>query len=36
VSTDGVGGATAFLAHDAARLVTGDVASVGAGYHVVD
>ena len=31
-----VGVATAFPAHDAARLMTGDTISVDAGYHIVD
>jgi enoyl-[acyl-carrier protein] reductase I len=36
VSIDDVGIATAFLAHDAARLITGDVVYVDGGYHIVD
>jgi enoyl-[acyl-carrier protein] reductase I len=36
VSIDDVGVATAFLAHDAARLMTGDTIYVDAGYHIVD
>ena len=36
VSIDDVGVATAFLAHDAARLITGDTLYVDGGYHVVD
>ncbi|WP_442582789.1 enoyl-ACP reductase FabI [Mesorhizobium sp. ASY16-5R] len=36
VSIDDVGIATAFLAHDAARLMTGDVLYVDGGYHIVD
>lgn len=36
VSIDDVGVATAFLAHDAARLMTGQVIYVDGGYHVVD
>jgi enoyl-[acyl-carrier-protein] reductase (NADH) len=36
VSIADVGAATAFLAYDAARLVTGDTIYVDGGYHVVD
>ncbi len=36
VSVMDVGLATAFLAHDAARLVTGDTFYVDGGYHVID
>lgn len=36
VSIDDVGAATAFLAHDAARLITGQVLYVDGGYHIVD
>jgi len=36
VSIDDVGAATAFLAHDAARLITGDTLYVDGGYHVMD
>jgi enoyl-[acyl-carrier protein] reductase I len=36
VSIDDVGVATAFLAHDAARLMTGQVIYVDGGYHVID
>lgn len=36
VSIEDVGAATAFLAHDAARLITGDTIYVDGGYHVVD
>jgi enoyl-[acyl-carrier protein] reductase I len=36
VSIDDVGVATAFLAHDAARLITGDTLYVDGGYHIVD
>jgi len=36
VSIGDVGAATAFLAHDAARLITGDTIYVDGGYHVVD
>jgi len=36
VGIDDVGVATAFLAHDAARLITGQVLYVDGGYHVVD
>jgi enoyl-[acyl-carrier protein] reductase I len=36
VSIDDVGVATAFLAHDAARLLTGDTLYVDGGYHIID
>ena len=36
VSIDDVGVATTFLAHDAARLLTGDTLYVDGGYHVID
>ncbi|MCD2185058.1 enoyl-ACP reductase FabI [Rhizobium sp. GN54] len=36
VKVDDVGVATAFLAHDAARLITGQVLYVDGGYHIVD
>ncbi|MBB4186984.1 enoyl-[acyl-carrier protein] reductase I [Sinorhizobium terangae] len=36
VDVDDVGMATAFLAHDAARLITGQVLYVDGGYHIVD
>jgi enoyl-[acyl-carrier protein] reductase I len=36
VSIDDVGIATAFLAHDAARLMTGDVVYIDGGYHIMD
>lgn len=36
VSIDDVGVATAFLAHDAARLMTGQVIYVDGGYHIID
>jgi enoyl-[acyl-carrier protein] reductase I len=36
VGIDDVGVATAFLAHDAARLITGQVLYVDGGYHIVD
>ncbi|HZA94399.1 MAG TPA: enoyl-ACP reductase FabI [Gemmatimonadales bacterium] len=36
VSIDDVGIATAFLAHDAARLITGETLYVDGGYHIVD
>jgi enoyl-[acyl-carrier protein] reductase I len=36
VSIDDVGVATAFLAHDAARLITGQTLYVDGGYHIVD
>jgi enoyl-[acyl-carrier protein] reductase I len=36
VTIEDVGAATAFLAHDAARLITGDTIYIDGGYHVVD
>jgi enoyl-[acyl-carrier protein] reductase I len=36
VSIDDVGVATAFLAHDAARLITGESLYVDGGYHIID
>ena len=36
VSIDDVGAAAAFLAHDAARLMTGETLYVDAGYHIMD
>jgi enoyl-[acyl-carrier protein] reductase I len=36
VSIDDVGMATAFLAHDAARLITGQTLYVDGGYHIID
>ena len=36
VSIDDVGVATAFLAHDAARLMTGEVLYIDGGYNIVD
>ncbi|MEQ1956402.1 enoyl-ACP reductase FabI [Mesorhizobium sp. CN2-181] len=36
VSIDDVGIATAFLAHDAARLITGQTLYIDGGYHAVD
>ena len=36
VSIDDVGVATAFLAHNAARLITGQVIYVDGGYHIID
>ncbi|KQS89483.1 MULTISPECIES: enoyl-ACP reductase FabI [unclassified Rhizobium] len=36
ISIDDVGVATAFLAHDAARLITGQVLYVDGGYHIID
>jgi len=36
VSIEDVGVATAFLAHDAARLITGETLYVDAGYHIID
>src|SRR6201994_3529869 len=35
-SIDDVGLATAFLAHDAARLITGDTLYIDGGYHIID
>lgn len=36
VSIDDVGITTAFLAHDAARLITGETLYVDGGYHIMD
>jgi enoyl-[acyl-carrier protein] reductase I len=36
VSIDDVGAATAILAHDAARLITGETLYVDGGYHIMD
>jgi enoyl-[acyl-carrier protein] reductase I len=36
VDIDDIGAACAFLAHDAARLITGQVLYVDGGYHVID
>jgi enoyl-[acyl-carrier protein] reductase I len=36
VSIEDVGAATAFLAHDAARLITGDTIYIDGGYHIID
>jgi len=36
VRIEDVGVATAFLAHDAARLITGDTLYVDGGYHIID
>jgi enoyl-[acyl-carrier protein] reductase I len=36
VSIDDVGAATAFLAHDAAKLITGETLYIDGGYHIVD
>ena len=36
VDIDDVGVACAFLAHDAARLITGQVLYVDGGYHIID
>ena len=36
VSIDDVGAATAFLAHDAARLITGETLYIDGGYHIMD
>src|SRR5262245_42772007 len=36
VSIEDVGAATAFLAHDAAKLITGETLYVDGGYHIMD
>jgi enoyl-[acyl-carrier protein] reductase I len=36
VGIDDVGAACAFLAHDAARLITGQVLYIDGGYHIID
>jgi enoyl-[acyl-carrier protein] reductase I len=36
VSIDDIGAATAFLALDAARLITGDTVYIDGGYHIMD
>jgi enoyl-[acyl-carrier protein] reductase I len=36
VSIEDVGVATAFLAHDAARLIAGETLYVDGGYHIID
>lgn len=36
VSIEDVGAATAFLAHDAARLITGETLYIDGGYHIMD
>ena len=36
IDIDDVGVATAFLAHEAARLITGQVLYVDGGYHIID
>jgi enoyl-[acyl-carrier protein] reductase I len=36
VSVDDVGAATAFLAHDAAKLITGETLYIDGGYHIID
>jgi enoyl-[acyl-carrier protein] reductase I len=36
VSIDDVGAAVAFLAHDAARLMTGETLYIDGGYHIID
>jgi enoyl-[acyl-carrier protein] reductase I len=36
VSIDDVGVATAFLAHEAARLITGETLYIDGGYHIID
>ena len=36
VGIEDVGAATAFLAHDAARLITGETLYIDDGYHIID
>lgn len=36
VNIDDVGAATAFLAHDAAKLITGTTLYIDGGYHIID
>jgi enoyl-[acyl-carrier protein] reductase I len=36
VSIDDGGIATAFLAHDAARLLTGETLYIDGGYHIIE
>jgi enoyl-[acyl-carrier protein] reductase I len=36
VSIEDVGAAVAFLAHDAARLITGETLYIDGGYHIID
>jgi enoyl-[acyl-carrier protein] reductase I len=36
VSIDDVGIATALLAHDAARVITGETLYIDGGYHIID
>jgi enoyl-[acyl-carrier protein] reductase I len=36
ITIDDVGAATAFLAHDAARLITGETLYIDGGYHIID
>ena len=36
VSIDDVGVATAFLAHDSAKLITGQTLYIDGGYHIID
>ncbi len=36
VSIDDVGAATAFLIHDAAKLITGETLYIDGGYHIID
>jgi enoyl-[acyl-carrier protein] reductase I len=36
VSIDDVGAAVAFLAHDSARLITGETLYIDGGYHIID
>jgi enoyl-[acyl-carrier protein] reductase I len=36
ISIEDVGATTAFLAHDAARLITGETLYIDGGYHIID
>jgi enoyl-[acyl-carrier protein] reductase I len=36
VSIEDVGAAVAFLAHDAAKLITGETLYIDGGYHIID
>jgi enoyl-[acyl-carrier protein] reductase I len=36
VSIEGFGGATAFLADEAARLITGETRYIDGSYHIID
>jgi enoyl-[acyl-carrier protein] reductase I len=36
VNIGDVGAAMAFLAHDAARLITGETLYIDGGYHIID